>query len=545
MIFLALPFAAQADEQHPLCTEGVLLFREDFGGNDPNDPVVSTTPVPGMSSRYRQVTNLETEGDYEDMGPGCYLVTKQGYRNSSYSNYSVWHIMDDHTYPNDKTRGYMLEIDATSGDDPFYQTTLTNLYPGVELSFFAYVVNLTTAGQYDAWRDRNYQFPKLSFVISDPQTGAEIARLTTDTISHDWSLRNTPNSWQYSATWQPVGMNFVVPQGMTSLHLSIYNSGSKGTGNDFALDDIEVRSCCPTPLTLSEDTTVCDTLLPYRWRDILYTKPATYTVHQRGDDGCDTLLQYFTLHTVHCPYPPVSVSQDTALCDTLDHIIWRNKQYPTSVELHDTAYDAYGYDSVYYTLHISTYHCPYPPGSTISSDTTICDTLEYITWRGKTYPVAQELRDTVFDAFGTDSLYFRLHIDTVHCWRLYPIIVNKYNWVLLLDHTALRRYFPNRTIATLQWYRDEEPISGAIKDDYSETQELFGLYQLRLTLDGEQEIRSNTIDLSAPPAQAAPLHLRIYNSRGEEVNESQVSHGLYLYRYEQGQHTWTEKKIIR
>ena len=33
-------------------TNGKLLFREDFGGNDPSDPMVSTKEVPGISSRY-------------------------------------------------------------------------------------------------------------------------------------------------------------------------------------------------------------------------------------------------------------------------------------------------------------------------------------------------------------------------------------------------------------------------------------------------------------------------------------------------------------
>jgi len=56
--------------QDELCTDGILLFREDFGGNDVNDPAVSRTAVPGMS--YRQVTN----DALESMGAGKYLVTK-------------------------------------------------------------------------------------------------------------------------------------------------------------------------------------------------------------------------------------------------------------------------------------------------------------------------------------------------------------------------------------------------------------------------------------------------------------------------------------
>ena len=50
-----MPVVAQ---EEPLFTDGTLLFREDFGGNDPNDPEVisdanaARAAVLGMSSGY-------------------------------------------------------------------------------------------------------------------------------------------------------------------------------------------------------------------------------------------------------------------------------------------------------------------------------------------------------------------------------------------------------------------------------------------------------------------------------------------------------------
>ena len=41
-----------------VCPRGTILFREDFGGNDPSDPITSQTPLTTMSSRYRQVFNV-------------------------------------------------------------------------------------------------------------------------------------------------------------------------------------------------------------------------------------------------------------------------------------------------------------------------------------------------------------------------------------------------------------------------------------------------------------------------------------------------------
>ena len=52
---LALPMVAQ---EETLCLDGILLFREDFGGNDPDDPEMisdaneARAAVLGMSSNY-------------------------------------------------------------------------------------------------------------------------------------------------------------------------------------------------------------------------------------------------------------------------------------------------------------------------------------------------------------------------------------------------------------------------------------------------------------------------------------------------------------
>ncbi len=142
-----------------------------------------------------------------------------------------------------------------------------------------------------------------------------------------------------------------------------------------------------------------------------------------------------------------------------------------------------------------------------------------------------------------DSIY-TLHLDTFHCERLYPIIVNKYNWQLLLDNVKLRQFFPNRTARSYQWYKDDLPIPGANDDDYSEQNELHGRFQLRIELDGNQTIWSNILEINTEQAVPLPVHVRIYNSHGMPVAEDQVTHGIYLYRYEQGNQVWTEKRFI-
>ena len=89
-----------------------------------------TNPVPGMS--YTQATN----DVFRTMGSGKYIVTKSGYCNGDTTGWSLpgadqstyrsqWYIQDDHTYPNDYSRGYFMEIDGSGGNQQFYQTMVS------------------------------------------------------------------------------------------------------------------------------------------------------------------------------------------------------------------------------------------------------------------------------------------------------------------------------------------------------------------------------------------------------------------------------------
>ena len=107
----------------------------------------------------------------------------------------------------------------------------------------------------------------------------------------------------------------------------------------------------------------------------------------------------------------------------------------------------------------------------------------------------------------------------------------------------MTRFFPNRTVRTYQWYKNDEPILGANGDDYSEHNELHGRFQLRIELEDRQVIWSNILEIGELKTEL-PVHVRIYDSHGTPVQENQVTHGVYLYRYEQGDQKWTEKRLI-
>ena len=802
---------APPEPEYELCMDGILLFREDFGGNNPEDPRVSTTPVPGMS--YTQVTT-DVLGS---MGSGKYLVTKQGYCNGNGT--SQWHLQDDHTYPDDLTRGYLLEIDGRAGTSAFYQTTIDHLCEGIELTFSAYVANVMTWGMY-VGRPGVYAYPRLLFVLTNPQDNSELATYDTGDIPFDSTFIGDNMCWQQSVEWRLVGMNFTVPIGVESIQLSIYNNVSNFNGNDFAIDDIEIHLCM-TPDTVVTDTTVCDTTRQIRWREKTYQIADTlrdtllsscgfdsiyYILHVEKDKCCKSNvvhgfsvstdrqvffapgnLQYNPAQGSHLcadgttqqgtwrfaehqwdyigkanenasatyngwidlfgwgtsgwsngveEYQPWSVTKgswkryyingdakismtgeyknadwavynsigndapntwrtltadewnfvlseranasllcgkatvnnvhgliflpddypiddhslpefipgndrfcetntytenqwkqlenkgaiflpaageayydnnfpndrgfywsasasndnkyegaynlefyskvniqptqvtledrrsrrsvrpvwdipedyiptlklDTTVCDTLLPLTWRGHEWTETEVIRDTLQSICGTDSICLILSLKTEICC-PDLITITADTTVCDTLMPYRWRDTLFAEPATYEILYKDQRDCDSVLYILSLDTIHCERfipepepepevLYPIIVNKYNWQLLLDNVTLRQLFPNRTATAYQWYKNEHAIDGATEDDYSEQNELHGVFQLQVTLDGSQLIWSNILTILDSEAEV-PVETQIYNWQH-----------LYLIRYEQGDKVWVEKKLI-
>lgn len=240
------------DEESPfVCDDGTLLFREDFGGNEQTAPSQSQTPVPQMAaSGYRFITN-------DIMGStGSYRVVKYGAQNSRNSSNtaglgSQWHIQDDHTYPNDYTRGYFLEIDGNGSNVPFYTTDI-NVCHEMDLSFSAYVANVM--GAENTKGRSGIVLPKVRFIIEDANEDTVIHETITDPIDYSWEYLDVPYSTMYtSSNWHLIGTSFRVPKDVENVRLSIFNAAVGSDGNDFALDDIEIRLCNPQVDILSDN----------------------------------------------------------------------------------------------------------------------------------------------------------------------------------------------------------------------------------------------------------------------------------------------------
>ncbi|MDR0605703.1 MAG: hypothetical protein LBG80_15525 [Bacteroidales bacterium] len=214
---------------HVICsTTGTVIYREDFGGNNISDPAVKPTGIQQVKN-YKYSTTL--------YGYGTYTIAKT----TTPFYFDKWHKqLDDHTSPGDTLRGYMIGFDASEDTGQFYECRIDGLCDGVELYFSLWILNLHTLTD----RPDN---PRQIFIVEN-LSGAELARYYS----------SVPNDGD--STWRQRGFNFTVPAGVTSIILKIINNGTGSYGNDFALDDIEIRACFP-PVTLTKtpqpDTAVC------------------------------------------------------------------------------------------------------------------------------------------------------------------------------------------------------------------------------------------------------------------------------------------------
>jgi hypothetical protein len=458
----------------------------------------------------------------------------------------------------------LLKEDFADAPPATYTYTLDNSCAGTELSVIAGLAHTTLPA------------------------GAKLTITLTDATSHEELKRYEADSTEL-AEWQRVGFNFGVPLGTNSVVVQLSNE------HQLNVADMAIYLCAPTVEITAVDT-VCreasynfttrvhngnndrlafmeplDYLWMYSadqttWTTVNYTSDSVWNIPATTDNtggwykvavaeqgnaaspNCRTESEPFRLTIKKCLNPPQAT--DTIVCDTLMPFTWHDIQWlstgDSAVMLHYTT----GEDSVLMTYVMQNEHCC-PNIQYGTSQLTICDTLLPFTWH---YRDTSVVFTSVNDEHQvpvphwrwtdcTDSVY-TLTIDTFRCERLWPIIVNKYNWQLMVNHIALRRFFPEQMVRAYQWYKDSAAINDATADEYSEQNELHGIYQLLIWMNDDTYAWSNIITITDTP-EPQPVIMHIYNSNGMPVTEQRLTPGIYIYHYQQGDHVWTQKKIIQ
>lgn len=226
------------------CTPNTLIFKEDFGGNSIFSPVVapqgfsSANTVSGLE--YNPWTNFLLPirlpafttfllYHYNLLNPFALRTDNYSFVKKGKSRSGVWYEPYDHTYAGNPNLGYMMEVNGSSQPATCYSVLLTeNLCPGSQLSFSVWGMSLM--------KSKNYRNAELKLVIRKPGTTTPVA----------WKDITIENGKGY---WEPFELNYVLREGdENGLVFEIVNNSSSGEnfhGNDFALDDIEVRICTP------------------------------------------------------------------------------------------------------------------------------------------------------------------------------------------------------------------------------------------------------------------------------------------------------------
>jgi hypothetical protein len=213
---------------------GTILFKEDFGGNSDTDPMYKPEGIDEMSSIYKY--NITT------ISPACcpyldekeYMITKKGEPHGS-----AWVTINDHTHPDTDQRGYFLEVNSSNEAGQFYEHQIDGLCEGLTLYFSAWINNVLKTPN---------SFPhhvNQVFILED-LSGERIIEYYTGDIDNNGNLG-----------WRQYGFKFTVPENMSSVILKIINNGQGSSGNDFGLDDIEIRLCTPSVDLGIKDTVVC------------------------------------------------------------------------------------------------------------------------------------------------------------------------------------------------------------------------------------------------------------------------------------------------
>jgi hypothetical protein len=194
---------------------GTVLYKEDYGGNDPNDPPKKPTGIPQVVGYGYTTGNLTANN---------YAINK---RSIHFSGWAGWYSnIDDHTHPNDTARGYLIGFDASEATGQFYECKIDNLCAGSQLYISTWLANLHNKSVSDK--------PNVIFVIEDTINKTVLAHYYTGDVPDQDSV------------WKQYGFAFTLPDNVSSIKLRIINNGTgSASGNDFVMDDIEIRFCAP------------------------------------------------------------------------------------------------------------------------------------------------------------------------------------------------------------------------------------------------------------------------------------------------------------
>ncbi len=225
----------------PRVTGGTLLFKEDFGGNDPSEPLKHPTgKMRGAAGKLLKYTTGNA------LQIGYYNLMKE-------INIADFWTFEDRTnqgnrLPGEK-KGYMFLCDPDNNmtEETMYSINIEDLCEGSDLVLSVWLGNLN--GRFGkAGLTKHKADPSVRLEIRD-ETSKKVLSKSSDIVLHrfeDGCYVHQPPKYVPCGTsghnkWMQYRLDFTVPAGVTKLEFAVVNLEISNSGNDWAMDDIEVR----------------------------------------------------------------------------------------------------------------------------------------------------------------------------------------------------------------------------------------------------------------------------------------------------------------
>ena len=209
-------------------------FNEDFS---PIVPPLNYNIGPAINSSltnyvYKNITDtnntsyMTNDGEYAIVSNGIYGGAKKTPR--------AWLNFTDHTTGN----GYMMLINANYNPDTVYKKTLTGLSPNTVYFVTAWVHTASSAASITSCTSASPSFGNIKNANIDFKIfNTSDSLVAINSTGNIQPVDPDPVGWRQYNTYYKTGA------GETSFKFQISNRASGGCGNDFAIDDIQVRQC--------------------------------------------------------------------------------------------------------------------------------------------------------------------------------------------------------------------------------------------------------------------------------------------------------------
>ncbi|MCQ2192321.1 MAG: T9SS type A sorting domain-containing protein [Paludibacteraceae bacterium] len=258
---------------------------------------------------------------------------------------------------------------------------------------------------------------------------------------------------------------------------------------------------------------VVDSCRQVTYKGSVYTTNTSFIERSTTVAGCDSV------DTVYIVVHPVIEKMNTAT--GCGYLIYDSKVYSQDTTLYDTVRYTNGCncDSIVTAIDVVIYE-----PTVVERAVDSCMFFTYPKMVAKEYNWF--IRDSVYEPIALDSVYTNsvsfyryaeedrngcntiehLTLNVNPCYP-YPVIINKYNWILALNKDLLTKDVNASHITGYQWYKNGELLLGANQSYYTEDRPLEGCYQVQVKF-GSMSVESENVCID--PSMDVALSYDLY-----------------------------------